>query len=382
MQAAIIGGRLQGLEACYLARKAGWSTLVIDKDIDTPAQGLCDSFLQLDIASWKGHVSDVRGVDIIIPATENRRALQAIDGLSHQLGIPCIFDRSAYSISSSKHRSYALLDEIGIPVPQKWPECGFPLIIKPDGQSGSKQVQVHTELSEQLIHKLNQDSWVAEKYITGQLYSLEVVGVPGNYETILVTDLIIDPAFDCKRVIAPSGLESRIVDEFHAQARQIAEAVQLHGVMDVEAILHQGRLITIEIDARLPSQTPTAVYWSCNCNILEQFAGFLFPGFKNMEQTFQSNHVVYEHIAVKNGSVLFCGEGSLAGRKKMRLLEDFYGADEAITDIYHAHSDDWGATLIFAGPSLDEVQRKRAQFYSNIQAAFSLSREWESNVFQ
>jgi len=42
MRVAIIGGRLQGLEAVYLAKKAGWQTLLVDKEAAVPAAGLCD----------------------------------------------------------------------------------------------------------------------------------------------------------------------------------------------------------------------------------------------------------------------------------------------------------------------------------------------------
>lgn len=41
---AIIGGKLQGLEAVYLASKAGMDTVVIDKRNDVPAKNLCGRF--------------------------------------------------------------------------------------------------------------------------------------------------------------------------------------------------------------------------------------------------------------------------------------------------------------------------------------------------
>ena len=39
MLIAVVGGKLQGVEAVYLAKKAGWKTLVIDKNPDVPAAG-------------------------------------------------------------------------------------------------------------------------------------------------------------------------------------------------------------------------------------------------------------------------------------------------------------------------------------------------------
>lgn len=46
MRIAVIGGKLQGVEVVYLALKAGFKTLVIDKDPHVPASKICDQFLQ------------------------------------------------------------------------------------------------------------------------------------------------------------------------------------------------------------------------------------------------------------------------------------------------------------------------------------------------
>ncbi len=42
---AVVGGKLQGTEAVYLAQKAGFKILLIDKNPSTPAVGLCDGFM-------------------------------------------------------------------------------------------------------------------------------------------------------------------------------------------------------------------------------------------------------------------------------------------------------------------------------------------------
>ena len=49
MQVCIIGGKLQGVEATYLAHKAGWEVLLVDKNPSPPAKGLCDRFYQVDV---------------------------------------------------------------------------------------------------------------------------------------------------------------------------------------------------------------------------------------------------------------------------------------------------------------------------------------------
>ncbi len=42
MLVAVVGGNLQGVEAAYLAHKAEWEDLGIDKKMVVPASGLCD----------------------------------------------------------------------------------------------------------------------------------------------------------------------------------------------------------------------------------------------------------------------------------------------------------------------------------------------------
>ena len=380
MNVAVIGGKLQGLEACYLAGKAGWHSTLIDTRRNVPAYNLCDSFLQLNIQEWRDHLPDLSGMDILIPALEDESALRAIQELSQKQGVPCLFDHRAYSLSSSKRRSYDLMAGIGIPIPQKWPESGFPLIIKPDGQSGSKGVHIHTHPGPQLDEALQDQNIIAEEYVSGPLYSLEVLGVPGSYETIQVTDLVLDRMYDCKRVMAPSRLDGKSRADFADQAIRIARALQLHGVMDVEAIFHEGRLITIEIDARLPSQTPTAVYWSCGCNILEQGVCAFLDGRAPGRSKVPERYVIYEHIDIQDTYLSFCGEHCIARSRDLRLVADFMGADEAITNV-HIDPANWVATLIFTGATRDELNQKRARFYTNLLDTFSLSTGEQEDIY-
>ena len=44
----VLGGKLQGLEAAYLMKKAGWHVTVMDKNPAAAAAGLADRFLQDD----------------------------------------------------------------------------------------------------------------------------------------------------------------------------------------------------------------------------------------------------------------------------------------------------------------------------------------------
>ena len=55
-------------------------------------------------------------------------------------------------------------------------------------------------------------------------------------------------------------------------ALRIALGLRLNGLMDVEVMVGGPEPKVLEVDARLPSQTPTAVYWSSGLNIVELLA--------------------------------------------------------------------------------------------------------------
>lgn len=48
---AIIGGKLQGVEACYLARKAGWRITLFDRNPACPASQMADQFYPVDVTA-------------------------------------------------------------------------------------------------------------------------------------------------------------------------------------------------------------------------------------------------------------------------------------------------------------------------------------------
>ena len=75
MRVAIIGGNLQGVEATYLAKKAGWEVLLIDKNPQAGASLMCDRFLSLTITSKRDLDKIPKQVELIIPALEDESVL-------------------------------------------------------------------------------------------------------------------------------------------------------------------------------------------------------------------------------------------------------------------------------------------------------------------
>jgi pyrrolysine biosynthesis protein PylC len=196
--------------------------------------------------------------------------------------------------------------------------------------------------------------------------------LPGHYATPQVTDLAIDAQYDCKRVTAPSNLAGALISEFQALALTLANALNLNGIMDVEVILHEKELKVIEIDARLPSQTPTTVYWSTGLNMV-QLLGDLFLN-RQTRILPDPNHeygAIYEHVHVASNHLEIAGEHIMSGTDALHIYPDFFGANEAITN-YETGRDDWIATLIVAEKNMEAAWDKRNKIIADIKKRFQL----------
>ncbi len=66
MLVAIAGGALQGLEMTYLARKAGFETLLLDRQSDAPATGICDRFDSIDLTDHDALTGALGSVDLVL----------------------------------------------------------------------------------------------------------------------------------------------------------------------------------------------------------------------------------------------------------------------------------------------------------------------------
>lgn len=373
MLVGVIGGNLQGLEATYLAKKAGWEVIVVDRKTGVPASGLCDRFIQLEVTDGKDLGPALNSVDLVIPALENDTALICLEQWARNKGIPIAFDSAAYSITSSKVKSNQLFTDLNAPMPALWPDCGFPVIAKPTMGSGSHGVSVfyNSNSLEKYIHKSDQE-WVIQEFIAGPSCSLEVIGLAGQYMPLLVTDLGMDADYDCKRVIAPTGLSNALTSDLEKISLALADALDLKGLMDVEVILQDDTLKVLEIDARLPSQTPTAVYWSTGLNMIELLGElFLNPAGAITTNLKSLKGVVYEHIKVSPNTLEVAGEHIMSGTDALYLQRDFFGADEAITN-YAANRNEWVATLIITEETLEKVWKKRHNVIKDIRQHFNL----------
>jgi len=375
MKIGIVGGALQGMEAVFLSSKAGFETLVIDRKGSAPAMSLSDSHEVLDVAKDAAKAKKLlQDCDAVMPACEEMEALTVLDRIMKDSGIPFLFDLDAYSVSSSKERSNEIMAKIGVPIPRPWPECGFPVIVKPSSQSGSIGVSaVNNETEMRTALKIVDDlgdTPIVQEFVSGKSVSIEVIGNGSSARSLVTTEVVLDSNYDCKMVLCePDILPKEDEDLFADIGRKTAEAIGLKGLMDVEAIYTKNGLRVLEVDARIPSQTPAAVWAATDVNILEEFVYSALG--KSTGRQNRKECSAYEHYLVENGDLITCGEKVFGKTTSPRFETRFFGSDEAITD-YLPGKDVWRATVITRGRTAAEVLRKRKAFISNVMSECGL----------
>ena len=362
MNIALVGGGLQGVETAYLARKAGWHVTLVDRRFSPPARGLSQAFKQIDIGDGAEIKHIFEQVDLVLPALENRVALDALVAAAKGAKTPLAFDPAAYAVTCSKAASNRLFAQLNLLLPSEDGQHRGAVIVKPNSGSGSSGVRLFSSRQAAkrfLAHRPQTKPLLCQQFLDGPTFSIEVLGRPGQYRTFAVTDLFMDEAFDCKRVRAPSSLPPVHQATLAAMSHLLAEALALTGLMDVEVVLWEDRLYVLEIDARIPSQTPTAVYWTSGVNLIELLGNlFVRHNIPVARPETPKRAVVYEHIGVQQGLVHVCGESRLGRAGSLRLVADFFGCDEAITD-FEKGCDAWAATLICCGKDPAAAWRKR-----------------------
>ncbi len=360
MRIAVVGGKLQGLEILYLAAMAGFKTLLLDKNENIPAQNLCDAFIRFNFSTTTQWPATDSKIDLIYPALEDLPTLELIVKWGKRIRVPVVFDLHAYRVSSSKHLSNICFHELKLPQSRRWPDCHFPVIVKPDNASGSEGVLLVEDRKqvEQLLKK-SSDKLIVEEYLEGPSYSIEVIGQPGNYIPLTITELFMDKSYDCNGVLAPAQLKSELANTLREQVLAIAEKLKLHGIMDLEVILHEGELKILEIDARFPSQTPMAIFHATGVNMVKLLAELFLEGhIKEPKITAGCSRL--EHMSVSKQKIDIPGEHIMAKNTDLKIQNAFYGAQVAITNhTAESKQDQWVATLICEGKNHSELKMTR-----------------------
>ena len=332
MKVVIIGGKLQGTEAIYLAKKAGYYSVLIDINENVMAAKLCDEFICGDVVKRDDNViSALKSADIIIPTMENMDVIKAIKEIGDEYSLNVAFDFEAYMITQSKLKSDRLFHENNIPAPKYYPNCEPPYILKPICESGSHGV-IRIDSKDELDKIDDLSKYIVQEYLEGPSYSIEIIGNGEAYKTFQVTEIHMDDVYDCKRVTAPCDISSELENKFREIAIKIAKILKLNGIMDVEVILNKGELKVIEIDARLPSQTPSVVYMTTGVNLLKELVELNLNGSFTLDGFTSKLYGTYENYSLKDGILLNKGEHIMGEANYLHHLENKYGYKDIIWD--------------------------------------------------
>lgn len=374
----ILGGGLQGTEAAMLSRWAGWDTVLADGRPAPPARDLAGRFVHSEIRDFSDLDRAFGGCDLLLPACEDLPTLELVSAWPGRGGPPAAFDLEAYLISRDKAASKDLFLAADVPTPRSWSQAEgapgsaarYPLIAKPVSSSGSRGVaRLESEADfKRLFPEGDSRGWVVEEYCAGPSYSLEVTGRPGGHQGWQTTALEMDEVYDCRQVWAPADLSPGQDEELRRISLTIARALNLTGLMDVEVILTPQGFRVLEIDARLPSQTPTVVYWSTGQNLLARLAeafGFKPPAGPPLEMTAGPRGVIYEQVVVSPEGCRLAGEHVISAAGPLTPRQDFFGADWALTD-YQPGRKRWVAILITIAPGQAEARERRREILARL----------------
>jgi len=418
---AIVGGKLQGIEAVYLAAKAGYETVLVDRRAAPPAAGLAERHIVMDVTADEALSRAALGAcDAVLPACEDDATLAWLAEHVPRWDLPLLFDLPSYAVTSSKLASNELFARLGVPRPRPWPGCGFPVVVKPSGASGSQGVRLAHDEDQLTAARGELESAghevIAEEYVAGPSLSLEVLCWDGRAVPLQATGLEFDEGYDCKRVVAPVGERGadgretaarsavqqvageQVVDDAWAEAGwdqavprglladfdavtvRVAEGLGLRGLMDVEVMVRDAQPKVLEIDARLPSQTPTAVFWSSGLNIVELLARMFREGRLPVVDRVPRRACVFEHVHAASGHLTVAGEHVMGGARPLTLVPGFFGAHEALTD-YAPGRASWVATVIAVGAGVGEARLAADDAVRAVAAKEELHVEPESKGF-
>jgi pyrrolysine biosynthesis protein PylC len=378
VRVAIVGGRLQGLEATYLCSKAGIRTTLIDNDPNPPAKALSDEFHRIDIVKSPDRTKQVlRKCDAVLPANENREALTVLQRISKEVTIPFMQDNEAFWVTSNKNKAMEFLRKSRIPIPASWPRSGFPVIVKPSNKSGSEGVY-RADNAEQLENRLKavrqlDNNPVVQAFIDGQALSLEVMSSNGVGRPLQVTGLEFDERYGCKRVYAPAKAPSKVEERMRTIGKKVASNLNLNGLTDIQTLIDETMPRVNEINARLPSQTPSVVYHSTGTNMVQLLIS-LFLEHKPLSLNIHFERaVVYQHVKILGKNLTVRGEHIMVQAPKLRIMKGLLGADEAITNL-EPGSDPTNrvATLIVKSHDLAHASKKMEEVVGNIMNEYHL----------
>ena len=371
----IVGGKLQGSEAAYLGRKAGFEIVLIDLDPQAPAKNLCSRFICGDVLSDTPQITaELDSADLILPTMENDTVLKGLTELAEKKGYCLAFDWKAYQISSSKRRSDRLFAEYHLPCPRYWPDGNFPYIAKPDSESGSHGVR-YFKRQEELDDFLKNggERFIIQEFVEGPSYSVEIIGKPGNYRTYEITQIFVDDGYDCNLAATLHTIEPEKKRRIEELAVEIAEQIGLKGIMDLEVIDCHGEIKILEIDARLPSQTAIVVYHASGMNYIKELYDLFTSGGFIGDQINYGKCASLTHYRFEDGVWSSHGEHIMVEGEPLDYTEGLCSEADVISDYLPSRSV-WRGTFINWADTLEELDAKEEKMRKELEEKFGEGR--------
>lgn len=374
----IVGGKLQGAEAAYLGKAAGIKVTLIDLNPKAPARNLCADFICGNVLSDNPAVTAaLEEADMILPTMENSAVLEGLSRLCSERGYVFAFDINAYRISASKKISDKLFADNNLPCPKYYPQGQFPYIAKPDAESGSHGIK-HFEDNEEgmkafeTFRAYEGEKYVIQEFVDGPSYSVEIIGAPGNYRIYEITQIFVDEDYDCNLAAVYRDIEPEKRTAINKYIREIAELIELKGIMDIEVIdsgiideKDEVGIKILEIDARLPSQTSIAVYHATGMNyIKELYDLFVNNDFKDA-MTDKGAFSSYYQYMVKPDGVQQMGERIMVEGGLLNYDDSMMPAARSVND-RTSETDEWRGIFISWADTLEELKEKEKAVWKSI----------------
>ena len=360
MRIAIVGGALQGMEAVYLSKLAGYETLVIDRKAHAPALALADEAAIMDpTEDMAAAMKLFADCDAVLPACEELDLWNSFTIISSERkSLYFRYQILQYILFKNQIQH---TDEHGrVPMPEPWPKCGYPVIVKPSSQSGSIGVtpaRNDMELNEGLLRvaKLN-DSPVIQEFVHGKSISIEAIGNGKKARSYVTTEVVLDRNYDCKMVRCnPEIIPDEDEELFRKACRNTAELMGLSALMDMEAIYTEKGIRVLEIDARIPSQTPAAVEAGSGINLLKELVDCSMGKTSTAKDSRKAG--IYEHYVFRDGALATSGEKEFGKVRNPTICTGLFGSDRMITD-YESGKKEWHATVITYGRDAADAEKK------------------------
>ena len=201
------------------------------------------------------------------------------------------------------------------------------------------------------------EGYIIQEFAEGPSYSMEIIGRPGNYRTYEVTEIFVDEGYDCNLAAAYRTLPPEKAGQMKKIITQIAEAISLKGIMDLEVIDDRGVLKVLEIDARLPSQTSIAVYHATGMNYIRELYDLFCCGGFQSQQIDLGRCCSFCHYLAEEGRLTAPGEHVMAEGGLLDYKEGITDAAVVLTD-YERGSSIWRCTFISEADTADALKEK------------------------